>query len=290
MPMLPYRTILVPTDFSDNALTATEFAFDLANRTDSTVILLHVLHLQVAQSDMDAMVLIERNNEKTVDAYNSLAAIVETLKVRFPKVKAKPQVRQGFLIETITSEVLENNADLVIMGTKGASGIKEYLVGSNTVKVIDHTAVPVFAIPNDVVQKPFSKILFATDFEFDDIEALEDLAEFAKIYDAEINVVHVSDSVSSLNGNDEGRVDYMKEICEQRIHYPKIKFGLVVQKESTLETLQLHIKEYGADMVCLSASGKGFFQRLFSGNLTHKMAYHTDIPFLAFHIKVPHKL
>jgi nucleotide-binding universal stress UspA family protein len=157
--------------------------------------------------------------------------------------------------------------------------------------IIDHTSVPVFAIPNEIlVQKPFKRILFATDLEFDDVESLEELAAFAKLYEAEINVVHISSSTNILNGNDDGRLDQLQDICEQRVHYPKMQFHLISQKENTLETIQKMIAEYNADMVCLSSSGKNFLQRIFSGSLTHKMAYHTNIPFLAFHIREHNKL
>jgi nucleotide-binding universal stress UspA family protein len=136
--MSPYQNILVPTDFSDNALTATEFAFDIAQRMKSTVVLLHVLHLPVAQIQEDAMVLIERQNELRADSYNSLNAIADVLKKRFPDVAVKTDVEQGLLIDTIVSKTENHQIDLVVMGTKGASGIKEYLVGSNTAKLIDH--------------------------------------------------------------------------------------------------------------------------------------------------------
>jgi nucleotide-binding universal stress UspA family protein len=288
--MQPYRSILVPTDFSDNALTAAEFAFDLAQRLKSTVILFHVLHIPVSQIQEDAMVIIERQNEKRADSYNSLNAISEVLKKRFPSVEVKTEVRSGFLADSVKEVVEDFSVELVVMGTKGASGIKELLVGSNTSHVLDEVSVPVFAIPNEIVQKPFNRILFATDFEFDDVDALEDIARLAEAYDAEIKVVHITDETTLLNGNDDGRIDWLKEICEQRIKYDRIKFQLISRKENNLESINKIVKEYNADMVCMSSSGKGLFKRLFNGSLTHKMVYHSGIPFMAYHVKAVNKI
>lgn len=288
--MLPYRSILVPTDFSDNALTATEFAFDLAQRLKSSIILLHILHIPVTQIQEDAMVLIERQNEKRADCYNSLNALAEVLKKRFPAVEVKTEVRSGFLADSVKEAVEDFSVDLVVMGTKGASGIKEFLVGSNTSHVLDQVSVPVFAIPNEIVQKPFSRILFATDFEFDDVDALEDVAKLAEAYDAEIKVVHVADENTMLNGNDDGRIDWLKEICEQRVKYDKMKFQLISKKENNLESINKILKDYDADMVCMSSSGKSLLKRLFNGSLTHKMVYHSEIPFMAYHVKAVNKI
>lgn len=288
--MALYQNILVPTDFSDTALTAAEFAFDLASRMKSTVYMLHALHLPSTEISDNAITIIERYEELRNESYNSLNAISEILKPRFPDVKVNLKVIDGFLADAISSAVEKDKIDLVVMGTRGASGVKEYLVGSNTARVIDETTIPVFVIPNEITQKPLKKILFASDLEFEDIKSIEDLAKLATLYDVEINIIHVSDATLVLKGKVDDRIDQFKEICEQWTHYPKIQFHLVAQKESTLECIQKAIVDYNADMVCLSSSGKNLIQRIFLGSLTHKMAYHSNIPCLVFHVKESNKI
>ncbi|MCU0430855.1 MAG: universal stress protein [Cytophagaceae bacterium] len=285
--MSAFKTILVPTDFSDNALAAAEFALDLAQRFQARVVLLHVIHVPVSQIQEDAMILIERQNERRAESFQSLLALEQALHPRFPAVPVIKEVKQGFLADTIQEVVEMHQVDLIVMGTKGASGVGEVLVGSNTVRVMDTVDIPVFIIPNEYSPGKIQKIVFASDFEWEDADALADVVPLAQSYQSEIQVVHMTAAPQS---SEEERLRWLKELAEKRFNFDQISYKLIPKQENNFDTIIQYLSDQHADLVVMNASGKNLLQRLFKGSLTHKMAYRTGIPFLVFHVKVPNKL
>jgi len=143
--------LIAPVDFSNEAITALKFAAELSKRTSAKLVLLHALG--------------DAPNER--EAKQQLSQLVTDLHKEFgSEVICEQVLVQGNLISA-----LENRpADLIVMGTKGASGLKKVIIGSNTVHVISHIQVPVLVIPKNVKFEEFYKmaknrVVLATDLE-----------------------------------------------------------------------------------------------------------------------------
>jgi len=103
-------------------------------------------------------------------------------------------VRKGYNDEVIASEAKKMASDLVIMGTKGASGMKEVFLGSNTVRAIKYTEAPIMVIPDEAEYQPIKKVLLAADSNFfSDAKALEPLKYLLEKTGAQLIVLHVDD-------------------------------------------------------------------------------------------------
>ena len=139
--------ILVPTDFSKEAGYALDAAVDLSTRTGAEVLLLHVVEALVQESfstqggvpdDISSDVFMKKLLEK---GKNDLSKLVANRNLQ--NVSINPSVQVGNPFRHIAKDILDNQADLVIMGTQGASGYEEVLIGSNAERVVRYSKCPV---------------------------------------------------------------------------------------------------------------------------------------------------
>jgi len=282
-----FKNILIPTDFSVSSDNAVEHALAIAAKTKANVTFLHSYHIPTLADANGQNMFIEDYAKKHVeDAKVLLHNIQKRAVMLHPDLQVDNLILEDFFTDAITSICDKKKIDLVVMGTKGASGFDEYFLGSNTALVVESVKCPVLVIPENAMYRPYKKLLYASDFQFDDLEALSKLISVADLFGATLEVVHISKN----SKEDEELMDWFRQICEERSPYQKIGFSNIPQSNTTLNTLNKLIHTKGIDLVSMSSTNKSFLKRIFTGSLTEKMAYHTDVPFLAFHIQRDNKL
>ncbi len=138
------KNFLVPTDFSENATKALDFALALAAKFNATVHVLHTFHSTSHAgrlSNVDRLIKEDRNKE--------LNKLLNKLKAREGlAVEIKGRCRKGYTVELIEDEITKVEADLVIMGTLGASSLGKKIMGSTTSNLIKDIDTPILVIPN----------------------------------------------------------------------------------------------------------------------------------------------
>ncbi|MFN8143735.1 MAG: universal stress protein [Bacteroidia bacterium] len=274
----PIRKILVPTDFSANAKNAAEYASHLAKKLDSKILLFHSTHLPVVSANEVILAVDPMTLER--DSLNHLNAIKKEIESNFQQVEIENITTIGFAVEEIIAAVKDQKIDLVAMGTKGASGMTEFLIGSNTADVIEKCHCPVLAIPAESKYRVPKKVVFATNYADNDFQSIYLLAEIMKPFNAEIIILHVDDNLDSKM---EGRMlEWFKGQVTTNIPYDKFSFNLISSK-NTIDALDIFITDNEIDILSVSMRKRNFFDKLTSRSLTRKLAYHTHIPLLAFH-------
>lgn len=274
----PILKILVPTDFSTNAGKAAEYAVQLSNHLGSDILLYHATHIPVSAIGEMAVTGIPDDIEE--DSRQRLKELKENLQVKYDIKNIDTLTSSGFAVEEITGTVKKRGIDLVVMGTKGASGLAAVLIGSNTASVIENCPAPVLAIPEKAEFKKPAKVLFATNYADNDFQTLFLLAEMFKPFNSEILVVHVEDN----RGTEPERkmLSWFQDQLQTNIPYDKFSFHLIDNKNPEA-AIQDFVALHAIDVVAVSTRRRGFFEKLTSRSLTRKLAYHTDIPLLAFH-------
>ncbi|RLM57497.1 universal stress protein [Halobellus sp. Atlit-31R] len=136
-----YDTILVPTDGSDGMARVAEHAIHLARLTDATLHVLHVVDTSVAPLDAHSQAVYERLEEA---GRTSVAEIHD--RAADVGVYAVTAVRQGTPYAEITAYADENDADLIVLGTHGRTGLPHALLGSVAERVVQHADVPVLTV------------------------------------------------------------------------------------------------------------------------------------------------
>jgi nucleotide-binding universal stress UspA family protein len=186
------KIILVPTDFSENAENALHYAINLTTKMHAKIILLHSFHIDYTNAYVSEN-LIEK------DIADAQAKSNSQLKALYNKVShhAKHPIEcistENFAVDTVLDLINQNNVDIVIMGTQGANGkLGRQIFGTNSSKVIEKAKCPVIIVPEGTKNIDLKTIAYATEYLNSDITCLQNMAEIAKLFDATINIIHVS--------------------------------------------------------------------------------------------------
>lgn len=266
--------ILIPTDFSTLSRVAIDFAIQLGRKFKAELILLSVVY----QDGPSRASLKAKDLEEILinDARNEFVYLLEELKSPY-NPKLKYEVTTGYPVSKVISNYADNNnIDLIIMGTKGATGLKKIFLGSNAASVIDKSSVPVIAVPEFAQFNDLSDIVYATDI-LDLRSEIERVVSFAKIFNARVHVLHVTSPR-------EGQVINPKEMVTQliqRMNYPHISFAV-----SNADDPEVGIDEYIAknkiDMLAMFTHELTFFEKLFGKGITRQVALFNKVPLITF--------
>jgi len=259
------KKILLPTDFSPTAKTALTYATHLSKVLKADIHLLHTYELPhtsglIKQIEQNIVAQAQKNLDEESARVNTLGG-----------EHSSTNVRKGYNAETIGNEAQKTGADITIMGTKGASGLKEIFFGSNTVNAIKYTEIPMIVVPENTEYQSIKKILFAADSNFfSNIEALEPLKILLRKTDAKLTVLHIEDRTTSVPF----RLLLNEHFGEGRYEFQKIK------RPDIYTAIMEYSRKINADMVCVIHHYRNFLDQLFHTSTTYKTAFYTDVPLL----------
>jgi nucleotide-binding universal stress UspA family protein len=274
------KKILVPIDFSETSDNAFIHALEMANVLNGELILLHTFDLPIVDNQFFP--------ENYIDLYNTVElSEFEHFKDKIPalrtiaeqrnlgKIKLSHMLLEGDLIYNIKNAVKKESIDFVVMGTNGATGWKEFFIGTNTGSVITDIAVPVLSVPVEAKYQKIDNICFTTRFRDKDKDALRIVLNIAKKVNAHVKCLYVKTYYSDVT---EMTYTEWKEIFTNE----PVQF-FVIPSENVKQTIQDFIIEQGIDVLSMLTYKRGFFEDLFSQSLTQKLSYKLTTPILAFH-------
>lgn len=278
------KKILIPTDFSSCANNAINFAVQSAKLYPASIILLHAFE---ANSDVytDYVGLEKEFHHSLInDAEKKLEQVKESIEGT-ENVTVSTRISRGTVREAVMEIAIGEKPDLIVMGTFGASGIKEKLLGSKTASVIGYTDLPLISIPYDYEWKKPENILLATNQFEEDFNILNTVFELASLYTARIEVAVFTDT------DDDNAAAYLEHsrqlpMFEKKLREKYREQQLIVSHlygTDFEDTLQKYIKERSIDMLVMITYQKddNVWTRLFNPSKTRQMSAHTSIPLLA---------
>ena len=262
------KKILVPTDFSHCSMNALGYAVDIANQFGCKITLLHTYKMY---STSGMFVSVEKYIEK--DAAENLLQLINKIE---PKLRNGASIEsrlvQGDAIPIIADLADKYRYDLVIMGTKGANGLKEVFMGSITNGVINAADTPVLAVPEDFDYQPIDRIVFAVDDNMISHPGVTTaLVKLVKGFGAKLDIFHQSSKMAS-DGVDPSIDMYLDGITPS-FHYE-------LNNENLIESLYKFVDEYSAGLLCMVRRKRGFIEQVFHTSATAKTVYHAPVPLL----------
>lgn len=275
------KSILFPTDFSTNANRALEYAVEIAALTGSTLHLLHVYTPVVSKENVYSTLITDEVADATREAEEKLKVIRDTVTREYPSVTCKAMVHVGNPVDEILQASIATAAELIIMGTLGATKLSKMIFGSNTSSVIERSECPVLAVPSNCTYHVPARILFATNFSFHDLEGLKKLALIARAFNSEIILGHVDISIDEENDISIPMENFIKEVLAVT-SYSKISYKIVSDHNVSMG-LDKIIDESAIDLFALSTHKRNWFEKITNPSLTKQISNHVYIPLLAFH-------
>ena len=276
------KKILVPTDFSEYAGNAVDFAVHTAKVLPAEITLLHSYEIN-SSLYTDYMGVNKQFNQTILnESKEKLASLKKDIEEKSGMV-VDTSISTESLQDAITKSTEEEKFDLIVMGTLGASGIKEKLWGSRTATAISKSKIPVIAIPDEYEWKKPQQILFATNQFEKDPAILDFIFELAGLYMANVQVAVFTDEEGDKAGT---FLDHKNKISEYEAflkenYNEETLTSAHLYGENFEETLQDFIKENNMDMLVMVTYPHKFWNRIFNPSKTKKMSYNTKVPLLA---------
>lgn len=279
------KKILLPTDFSDNALNAIKYAVQLFKDEKCTFYLLNtytptIYYLEYVPINPDPSGLSAAIKDNLLKNLNS---IVEKLKTEFNNRNHDFETIASFntLILEIGEITKERDIDYIVMGTKGATGAKEILFGSNTVHVLKNAKCPVLAIPSNFDYENPQEILFPSDYgvSFQEKHILP-IIDIALPHHGRVNILNVSygyDLTEEQEKNKKKLESYFKNIA--------YLFHSVIN-EDIPEAITMFQQKTRVNLLAMINNKHSFFENLFFKSTINQIGFHLNIPFLVIPSRV----
>ena len=275
------KTILIPTDFSDNAGDALDYALHVFAESACRIHIVNVVDVTVVPSEIPVS-NVDIIGPRIEDARNSMEALKEYGKI-YADTKAKSpleittEVAIGTISHSIKDAAKEVEADVIIMGTQGTEhNMVEKVVGTVSTAVLSSAPCPVILIPKDYKFKAIDNMIYATNLDSGDPYELWRATQVIKPHTGQIRCVYVAKDIAKLDTKK--LQDFAKYFVE---HSPSLQTIFNVEEGKSIEaTLADYADTYDAQLIIMHRSKKTFLDRLFSPRHTQKMASWITVPLL----------
>lgn len=278
------KRILVPTDFSPPAQWAAEVATEIARKAEAEIVLLHVIEEPGSESfNVEGQVaasgdeeekfylaqLIRKSRRDLADA----AAEIEGTGVR-----VSTRLKMGNAFHGIRSIIMEQAADLVVMGTSGRSKLEEMIIGSNTERVVRYAKCPVLTVHERPLGKGFRNIVYASSLRDDERAFSEVVKNTQAMYSSTIHLLHINTPASFQP--DTTVLAAMERFAgkQQLSNYTLNVFNHYSEEEGILH----FAKRIGADLIAMSTHGRKGLAHVLAGSIAEDVANHSVKPVLTF--------
>lgn len=275
------KKLLVPTDFSDNAFLAAQYAAELGIKQKYS---LHIIHCYTAiSSSFDETELTEETEQSDVlKADLTITEWVQKLKTQYPELLISYHNARGLLGEVLPKEAAQEGYAAIVMGTTGITGDKNIFWGSNTALIVAKSPIPVIAVPNRSFQQTIEKVGLLTNYNQEELQTLH---EFVHIFKetVDLNLIHVykeGETESSVNDKLDSWLFNIQEFSAIR-HIDKLIAPIVrddKELDSVPEVVAQLIAENHIDIILISKSRKTFFERLFTTSVSKAIALELQKP------------
>ena len=273
------KSILLPTDFSKNSVNAINYAMALFKDVSCDFYLLNVQKASSFISD-DMMVMASSATiyQTIIDvSKKSIANLIKKLETKYKNDKHTfhSVVDYDNFIDSINQLTLNKQIDLIVMGTKGATGLEKVVFGSNTVHVMQRCVAPVLAIPDGCLFTNLNRVAFTTNYlTLHNIEELRPLKELVTLYDSKLNILHFDDAKGVSDQRKENKKflkTYFSDVTYENID----SFSTDLYK-----TLEEYVHANDIKLIAMMRKKHTFLERLFNRHPEETLAFNIDIPFL----------
>lgn len=274
--------IIVPIDFSKHSEYALEVAAGIAKKTNSELLVLHMLELATG--------LLTKSSSQHQTTAIFLLKIAEAKFDEFLQkdylegLKITPIVKHFKVFSEVNDVAMEHDASLVVMGSHGTSGSRDIFIGSNTEKVVRNSDVPVFVVKNRISDLKLDEVVFACDFKYENIRPYLNATKLFKAFDSTINLLYVNLPNENFRSSTEidsrvadflmkadGNLDNMKNVHHQADY--SVERGIINFSNKV-----------GADIIAIPTHGRKGIAHFFTGSVGEDVANHSALPVITFKI------
>ncbi|MFQ3238132.1 MAG: nucleotide-binding universal stress UspA family protein [Olleya marilimosa] len=277
------KKIIVPVDFSDHSKYALESAAILAKKYNAEIFALHMLEMSetiLTQGEADIQSETIFFLKLAENRFN------EFLDLDFLKdVKVTPIVKHFKVFSEVNDVAKEHNVDLIVMGSRGSSGLKEIFVGSNTEKVVRHAEIPVLVVKNKPTTLSFDNVVFASDFSEGTVTPYLNASKLFETLGSNLHLVYINtpgDNFSSTSEMEKTVANFLQKADGNLDKLSEVQF---ISDYSVEKGVLNYANVSGADAIAVATHGRTGFTHFLAGSISEDIANHAALPVVTFRIK-----
>ena len=279
------KQILVPTDFSEQADAALSLAAEMATANNAELLVLHVVEIPGQQyfnttGEMDHVdpmeavwvkKMIEKGESQLDDLHND---------DRLKGINLKTNIRAGNAYYNISDIITEFEPDLIVMGTSGATGAEEILIGSNTEKVVRNSKVPVLSLKEKMKLSDLEHVLLASEMKDNGIELVKRLKNIVEHSKAKIHLLRVN-TPNNFEGSSATSKKMKAYVEKNGLEAEQHIYNSATEEEGIME----FASDNDIDLIAMGTHGRKGLMHLLSGSIAEDVVNHSKIPVLTFKIE-----
>jgi nucleotide-binding universal stress UspA family protein len=277
------KKIIVPIDFSEHSEYALRTAAKLAKKNNAEILALHMLEM----SDIMLTASDGLQHEKAVYFYKLSEQKFENfLDKEYLKGLTVTRIIKHFKVFSEVNNVAQqNDADLIVMGSHGSSGAKEFFIGSNTERVVRHANIPVLIVKNKVTDINFETVVFACDFDEDAIKSYLKAVKMFNTMGSKLHLVYVNLPNERFKSSLEIEKRVVNFFSKADKNLERMKDVHYVSDYTVEGGILNYATNIGADIIAIPTHGKKGLSHFFEGSVGEDVANHATLPVITFKIK-----
>jgi nucleotide-binding universal stress UspA family protein len=284
--------ILLPVDFSEGTYKTCKYALQLCTSgMGAHLLLINCFQDYLADADTDVVLPLDQTpsvviaedviHRNETAAFEQLENLFNELQASLPpdcNIYLERKMIHGSPEDCIPEQLKEFKADLLVMHTDGESGLGRSIFGTITTKMVDEVKVPVLTVPKEYTRPGINKVLYATDFDAADVEAVQQLRHLINNQETPIICVHIADD--TYKRDKEKLIQLQQQLQQSRIN--NVRF-ILLPGNDVADALLNFVQEEQIDLISLTNRDHSIWNNLFNQNLTKKLVLESQIPLLIFH-------
>lgn len=284
------KKILIPVDFSETSMLAVEHAKKLASEFKAEITIIHTLETFSSIANFPELNFDNTTTDLTHAVENKLAQFSEELKTAAGS-KVETMILTGRVSEQINMAAKETGADLIVMGTHGASGFEEFFIGSNAYKVVSSSRCPVITVQSTAVAYTgFKDIVLPIDNSIHSLEKVPYSLELAKQFKANVHLLGLLEEkdekvLPKVNLKLNQAEDYLKRngvTCTRKIQY----------NANYAKATMNYAYDVKADLIVIMTEQEEDFSGILLGKFAQQVVNHSRVPVMSIrphygHISYP---
>lgn len=272
--------VLIPTDFSANAKHALRYAIAFIGKRKASIHLVHAF----TPLFLDPRSPLEVAANKLAAAEQKATANMRAFCLDSPlpeNMQYHSTCKAGNTTDVVLEAVDNKRVDLVVMGTRGAGGLKKALLGSNAAHIMEQAPVPVLVVPSRYRFKSIRRLLYASAYSDSDAEHLKQLHKLIAAKSAETLVLHVADEAYTHSSEREF-MDGYQQLMTKKMKGAKLLFKVVFGSDF-VNRITRFLKQEPADLFVVATRRRSFLGRLFHESKARDLVCSARLPILVFH-------
>lgn len=274
------RKILIPTDFSDNAMNAIKYSLELFKYEVSEFYIMHAYQDEIYADE--TLLNREKIDQVTKSIRNASIKKLETILKQIKQISPNPRHKHhiissnSILVDEADRIVDSENIDIIVMGTRGETNDKKIIFGSHTLQVLKYVQCPVLAIPENYKYSQPKHIVFPTNYMIPyKRRELKLLCEMASPFKGEIDMVYIS-KTEKLSLRQEDNKNFIKnELNKNQVNF------ITIKNKDITKAIFNYVESKNIDMIVMVNTRHSFLENILYQSTIDKISLQLNIPFLA---------